>query len=284
MSFSVPTHIQEEEAAIRTLRVMRHHERGESARTQLRDAVVKAIRNGGPERTSEFVVRVATDSGRLSLSYRITVLNKKTRVVDAWDWVGMMTLTKLYGRKLTATTAQKVADLITSDVLNGREHERFAMLGMDPGHQGPTVPPANVQLVSSDGQTFYVDHAVATVSRLINNTIEDTGLNEAITLPNVDGETLAKVIEYCNFKAAAANVEAMDATFMNNVDQTMLFKLIKAANFMDIRGLFNLACHTVADNITGKTPEQIRTQFGIENDFRGQEEAAVRAEYAWAFE
>jgi len=295
MSFSVPNPIQEEEAAIQTLRGMRQHQLvRDPARARLRDAVVKAIRGETPVRTSEFVVRVAADSARLNSSYRITVYNKKTRVVDVWNWVGMMTLTKLYGKKSTATNARDVAELIASGVLNGPEPERFAMLGMDPVNQGPPVPAAHVRLVSSDGNVFIVDRAVAKVSQVITDMLEDLeNTDDAIHL-NVDGPVLAKVLEYCNVHAAHANVEdvhaarainaATDAAFIHAVDNTMLFELISAANFMNIQGLLNLACQVVADTIKGKTPEQIRQEFGIVNDFTPEEEAEVRAEYAWAFE
>ena len=41
-------------------------------------------------------------------------------------------------------------------------------------------------------------------------------------------------------------------------DQEMLFELILAANFMDIKPLLDLACAKVASMIKGKTPEDIR--------------------------
>ena len=43
-------------------------------------------------------------------------------------------------------------------------------------------------------------------------------------------------------------------------------------------------CHTIVDRIKGKTPEEIRTILNIKNDFTPEEEAALRAEHAWAFE
>merc|ERR1711991_539858 len=66
------------------------------------------------------------------------------------------------------------------------------------------------------------------------------------------------------------------------VDQETLFELILAANYMDVKPLLDLTCATVASMLKGKTPEQIRHQFNIANDFTPEEEEAVRAENKWA--
>ncbi|KAL5731428.1 suppressor of kinetochore protein mutant [Ranunculus cassubicifolius] len=68
------------------------------------------------------------------------------------------------------------------------------------------------------------------------------------------------------------------------IDQAVLFDLIMAANYLNVKGLLDLTCQTVADIIKGKTPEEIRKTFGIENDFTPEEEAELRRENQWAFE
>ncbi|KAL5698947.1 suppressor of kinetochore protein mutant [Ranunculus cassubicifolius] len=68
------------------------------------------------------------------------------------------------------------------------------------------------------------------------------------------------------------------------IDQAVLFDLIMAANYLNVKGLLDLTCQTVADMIKEKTPEEIRKTFGIENDFTPEEEAELRRENQWAFE
>lgn len=68
------------------------------------------------------------------------------------------------------------------------------------------------------------------------------------------------------------------------VDQQRLFELILAANYLNIKPLLDLTCQTVANMIKGKTPEDIRSTFNIENDFTPEEEEEVRRENQWAFE
>ena len=68
------------------------------------------------------------------------------------------------------------------------------------------------------------------------------------------------------------------------VDQDVLFELILAANYMDIKPLLDLTCATVASLIKGKNAEEIRKQFNIVNDFTPEEEAQVREENKWVEE
>lgn len=55
---------------------------------------------------------------------------------------------------------------------------------------------------------------------------------------------------------------------------SLLFR-VQAANYLDIKGLLDVTCKTVANMIKGKTPEEIRKTFNIKNDFTEEEEAQV---------
>lgn len=54
-----------------------------------------------------------------------------------------------------------------------------------------------------------------------------------------------------------------------------LLSSLQAANYLDIKGLLDVTCKTVANMIKGKTPEEIRKTFNIKNDFTEEEEAQV---------
>lgn len=152
-----------------------------------------------------------------------------------------------------------------------------------------------VKLCSSDGELFEVQYegGILESSVTIKNLIEDNGTGETIPLPNVSGRILAKVIEYCNYhhsaggrQSCAQDIERRDANFVdeNTVDHQTLFDLILAANYLNIEGLLNLTCQKVAEMIKGKTPEEIRRQFHIKNDFTPEEEEEIRRENQWAFD
>ena len=76
------------------------------------------------------------------------------------------------------------------------------------------------------------------------------------------------------------DIPPWDQEFLK-VDQGTLFEIILAANFLDIRGLLEVSCKTVANMIKGKTPEEIRKTFNIVNDFTPQEEEQIKKENSW---
>ena len=60
--------------------------------------------------------------------------------------------------------------------------------------------------------------------------------------------------------------------------QGTLFELLLAANYLDIKGLWDVTCKAVANMIKGKTSEEIGKIFNLKNDFTPSEEEQVRQE------
>ncbi|XP_050262599.1 SKP1-like protein 1A [Quercus robur] len=146
-----------------------------------------------------------------------------------------------------------------------------------------------VILKSSDGESFEVDESVATESQTIKHIIEDGCADNEIPLPNVTSGILSRVIEYCKkHKEAAGESEPSVTPYTSNSTTDPLAEwdteFVKAANYLNIKGLLDLTCKTVADMMKGKTPEEIRETFHIKNDYTPEEEAEVRKENQWAFE
>jgi S-phase kinase-associated protein 1 len=99
---------------------------------------------------------------------------------------------------------------------------------------------------------------------------------------------LEKVIEYlqkhAEFDKTGSSQEDKDTWDKKyvEVEDEVLFNLILAANFLDIKDLLDMTCKTVAEYIKQcKTPEEIRQRFNIPNDFTPEEEEEVRKENAW---
>ncbi|CAH2070443.1 unnamed protein product [Thlaspi arvense] len=155
----------------------------------------------------------------------------------------------------------------------------------------------NIVLKSSNGIIFEVEEAVALQSETIAYMIEDDCANDTIPLANVTGDILALVIEYCKKHVVIADgdgggsssssqedLKNWDAQFMNDLDQSKIFNLLLAADFLNIKTLFDLTCQFVADTmIKGKTVEEVRRTLNIEKDYTSEEEAEVRQENEWAF-
>lgn len=165
----------------------------------------------------------------------------------------------------------------------------------------------SVKLISSDGCEIIVAIGVAKMSTTIRNMIESVEELDSSTehstddvvdvpLPNVMGDTLKTVIEWCKYhhenpEPKSEPTDEKPKTCMNEIspwdknfvptEQKPLFDLILAANYLDIKPLLEITCKTVANMIKGKTPEEIRKTFNIENDFTLEEEEAVRKENEW---
>ncbi|MCJ1373557.1 hypothetical protein MMC20_004785 [Loxospora ochrophaea] len=160
---------------------------------------------------------------------------------------------------------------------------------------------STITLMSSDNVELTVEKEVAERSILIKNMIDDVGeqaITEAIPIPNVNEAVLKKVIEWCQHhksdppatadddsdsRKKTTDIEEWDQKFMQ-VDQEMLFEIILAANYLDIKALLDVGCKTVANMIKGKSPEEIRKTFNIQNDFTPEEEDQIRRENEWAEE
>ena len=216
------------------------------------------------------------------------------------DTVGQLTLFVASSRPISI--AAEIDPFVSSSSTN-IHHSNIS--------QAKIKVPAKVTLTSTEGESFEVSGQVAIMSELVKTMIAtdegdddegSEGSSEAedheIPLPNVKSEVLSKVIEFCKYhekkpmkeiekplKSAKMEqvVDEWDAKFVD-IEQELLFELILAANYMDIKSLLDLTCAKVASMIKGKSPEEIRQTFNIVNDFTPEEEAKVREENKWCEE
>jgi S-phase kinase-associated protein 1 len=124
-----------------------------------------------------------------------------------------------------------------------------------------------VKLVCSDGEVVEIDIDIAEKSVLIKGLIDDSGTEEQIPLPNVKRPILEKVVAFCIHLKDNASPEiekplksvemssVVDPWYAQYIDleQEILFELIMAANYLDIKNLTD-ASH----------PKELGTQFGIQ--------------------
>ncbi|PAA71489.1 hypothetical protein BOX15_Mlig001336g1, partial [Macrostomum lignano] len=159
----------------------------------------------------------------------------------------------------------------------------------------------NIKLQSSDNEIFEVDIEIAKQSGTIKTMLEDLSVSdegdEEVPLPNVNAAILKKVIAWCTYhkddpppveedeykERRTDDIPTWDQEFLK-VDQGTLFEIILAANYLDIKGLLDVSCKTVANMIKGKSPEEIRKTFNIKCDFSAEELERVRRENEWCEE
>ncbi|KAK9888080.1 hypothetical protein WA026_000356 [Henosepilachna vigintioctopunctata] len=152
-----------------------------------------------------------------------------------------------------------------------------------------------LKLQSSDGEIFEVDVEIAKCSFTIKTMLEELGIDEeddeVVPLPNVNSAILEKVIEWATYhkddpppteddqykEKRSDDICEWDVDFLK-VDQGTLFEIMLAANYLDVKGLLDTTCKTVANMIKGKSADEIRKTFNIKDNFTVSEEENVPKE------
>jgi len=134
----------------------------------------------------------------------------------------------------------------------------------------------SIKLISKDQKEFVVDKAHAKVSALIKQALESDSSASEVPMPGVKGDILAKVVEFMqHHKGVEPPIiekplrsklmkelckDAWDAEYIDKIgeDRQMLYDLILAANYMDVKSLLHLGCAKVASLIKGQPLDKIK--------------------------
>ena len=147
------------------------------------------------------------------------------------------------------------------------------------------------KLKSSDGKIFEVDEKILNTSKFFKELIIDYPQpDQEITINQVDGKNIEKIIEYLKHYETEKPKEIpkplpnndlksilseWDYNFINPLSIADLIDLINAANFLDIGDLVALtAAKLAAEMLTGSI-EEVRDKFGIKCDMTEEEIAEV---------
>ena len=156
-----------------------------------------------------------------------------------------------------------------------------------------------VIMISSDGQKFEISAKAAMRSQIVKESIIGNNQEEIeFNANNIKGDILKKVVEYLehheneepkeierplpslNFQEC---VDEWDYNFID-VDINTIFEIINASNYLNIPPLLELASAKMASIIKGKTTEEVRQLFGIQNEFTPEEEQQIIEENKWCME
>jgi S-phase kinase-associated protein 1 len=146
-----------------------------------------------------------------------------------------------------------------------------------------------VKLSSADGVEFTINKEAAEMSATIKDMISEIGTDATIPVASVKGRALVKVIEYATYHSAhpeapvpeaeryrTDNISDWDKKFMDT-EIEMLFLLVMAANYLDIKPLLDLGCKTLANMIKGHSPEEVKEKFRIPSTSEFYKPPAVAA-------
>ena len=114
---------------------------------------------------------------------------------------------------------------------------------------------------------------------MVKNILENDPTTTEIPLPNCDGATLERIVQFILFhghelpppiekplrsKQMNENVSQWDADFIEGDDE-YVFTTLLAANYMDVKPVFDLGCAKVASEMKGKSVDEIKARFKIKD-------------------
>ena len=176
---------------------------------------------------------------------------------------------------------------------------------------GPDDDPI-VKLLSNEDDVYELPLSAARLSKMIetakdcdcagdSDSDEDDDDAAVIPIPKASSNCLARVVEFCKHHAeeplnpiqTPLEGETLDAILgqqwyreyigPDRTNQSLVFELVAAANFMEIQPLLDLACLRVSIDLQGKSTEEIRVMLNIPK-MTPEEEKKAREEHSWIFE
>ena len=169
-----------------------------------------------------------------------------------------------------------------------------------------------LNITTSDGQTFKAEWDIVQQSLTFKNMLElmeiqqESNTDDTIPITNeeVTRENFKKALVWMEKNRGKPVVQKdededelkpKEPVNWNHLDDwekkfvdipvSEMFPLLITANFLEIPGLLNLMCKAVALQIQGKSVEEIRTTFNVEDPKWSPEELQkLKEENAWAYE
>lgn len=150
----------------------------------------------------------------------------------------------------------------------------------------------SLTLVSCDednASEFKLDRNSAQMCNLVKSILEGDQDVKRIEIKKVTGDILKLVVDYLKYHKGKVPAEIAkpirsvkmekivedewDAKFINALGKKMIFQVILAANYMDIKSLLHLGCAKIATLIKGKSPEEIKRILSEESTDKDEEKS-----------
>lgn len=163
----------------------------------------------------------------------------------------------------------------------------------------------HVVLKGTDGVHVRLSRNALAMSSLLPGMLEDQaqGAQSVVDVPNTTGATLRYVVEYMEYhwnnKAAPLpkplpgplndSLGEWDKAYLytdlvkggDENKHELLSAVLMVALFLQIPDLLDLTCAAVAMMIPGKSSQQLRDFFHLENDFTEEEQKYIDMEQNW---
>ena len=162
-----------------------------------------------------------------------------------------------------------------------------------------------ITLKTSEGLLILMPEKYARRCITLRNLLDDIDEAEVGVIPvPISKFVLTKIIEFCtkyeddhikeleSKELESKELESKELEWRINplegwnkdfvsVSHEILFEMIKGANYIDLKQMLDICCKSIADQIKGQSPTEIKKIFGIEGDFTQEEKQSVIDENPW---
>uniref|UniRef100_A0A1I7ZDZ5 Skp1_POZ domain-containing protein n=2 Tax=Steinernema glaseri TaxID=37863 RepID=A0A1I7ZDZ5_9BILA len=128
-----------------------------------------------------------------------------------------------------------------------------------------------LRLKTSDQKTVTIDWDFFYMSEVFKSFLDFCeDVEDEISLENIDSQTVELIKKYCQLTKESQS----DWEFFEQLKKEDLFKLVKAADFLEIESLYERCCNKIYNKfINGKDAKKIRKAFyEEEDDYEGVEQ------------
>jgi len=167
-----------------------------------------------------------------------------------------------------------------------------------------------VALISREGERVRSSFFAVKMSNLITQVFDDYSDEDVrgllvdnvleIQTPQVEKRFLLHIVEFCQHHSRGPPIAPIEKPFTKSFQELVspwdahffefkngffmddLIGVMNGANYLDIKSLVELCCTKLASLMRGKTREELRQLYQIENDFSAEEEAEILRNNPWA--
>ncbi|CAI4232268.1 unnamed protein product [Auanema sp. JU1783] len=152
-----------------------------------------------------------------------------------------------------------------------------------------------IRFLTNDGYIFDIAAPLFQFSTVIQNMFEGLQLGTEVE-PSDCSEDFSEIVtndmpiclnfDGTHFEALLQALESLSAHTHHNLSDhssDILISMLKIADFFDVEDLIVLIVKEIDSRMSGSTPDQIRENFNITNDFKKDELDQIKNEGLWTF-
>ncbi|CAP23365.1 Protein CBG02202 [Caenorhabditis briggsae] len=143
--------------------------------------------------------------------------------------------------------------------------------------KSPKIENACFKLITEDKEEVLISELAMKHSKFLTDFVSNFGFSPSVNgeknpiqIQKVTGPTLKLIVKWCEHHKNDPKIREMDYCKVTaewdqqflQMDNEVMFDLVRASNFLDVRILFAISTKTIATWIKGKNSEQLRAIFG----------------------